>query len=290
MTAGPGEGTSNKGDQSPVLSNTALRVITALIVLPIAVLAGLAGGLFLTILIGLGVALATLEFYMLAQGREAQGSSLVGLPVALAVVLAFHLGQDIIWQGALVLCVLATFVLMTLRHPDDVRRSLWQVGSTLAGVFYIAFPGAFLIGLRALDEGVMWLFVVLTATWGADTFAYLGGRFFGRTKLAPTLSPKKTVEGAVVGVIGGIVPAALLLAQSGHLSGGTWVLIILLPFVAIAGDLFESAIKRFFSVKDSHIAGLDLFPGHGGVLDRMDALIWVSAFTYGYLALTGVAV
>src|SRR5690606_17236083 len=99
--------------------------------------------------------------------------------------------------------------------------------------------------------------------WGSDTFAYLGGRFFGKTKLAPVLSPKKTVEGAIIGIFGGIIPATLVLFLGEQLTTGSFLLVCAGPFAAIGGDLFESALKRYFGVKDSHIAGLNIFPGHG---------------------------
>jgi phosphatidate cytidylyltransferase len=209
--------------------------------------------------------------------------------MTLAVVIAFHFRENALWVAALGIGALVTLILETLRHPNDLRRSLWQVATTLAGVIYVAFPASFLVAIRALPDGFAWLLVMFASTWGTDTFAYFGGRVFGKTKLAPVLSPKKTVEGAIIGIIGGVIPAAVFLMLFGKLSGTTLILIGLAPLVAISGDLFESAIKRFFQVKDSHITGLNIFPGHGGVLDRVDSLIWVSTLFYAYLMLTGAA-
>ena len=97
--------------------------------------------------------------------------------------------------------------------------------------------------------------MILCVTWGTDTFAYIGGRLWGKTKLAPKLSPKKTVEGAIVGAIGGITGALILLAYTHTISPGSLIFVLLAPLVAIAGDLVESALKRFFGVKNSHIDG-----------------------------------
>jgi phosphatidate cytidylyltransferase len=270
-------------------SNLTLRLLTAAIALPIALFAAYTGGWLVATLVGFVAVIGVIEFYILERGRQVQGSSIIGIPMTLAVVLAFFLRQDALWTAALVLGALATFVLEMLRHPRQVRRSLFQVGTTLAGVLYVAFPLGFLIAIRNLPDGWMWSLLVLIITWGTDTFSYLGGRLWGRTKLAPRLSPKKTVEGAIVGVIGGFVVAAIWLRIYDKLSVITLVLIGVCPFVAIIGDLAESAMKRFFQVKDSHIVGLDILPGHGGVLDRIDSLLLVSAFSYLYLQLSGIA-
>ncbi len=289
MSSTSSEQVATQPEKSKGLSNMAVRGLTSLVVMPIAIFLALLGGWPFALLIGLIIALGTLEFHILAEGRQSQGSPLIGVPVALAVALAFYLKNDAIWQVTLVIGVLATFLLSTIRHPRDLRRSLWQVEMTLAGVFYVAFPLSFLISIRALNGGQHWLFAVFGITWGADTFAYLGGRAFGKTKLAPTLSPNKTVEGAVAGVVGGIIPTVLILAQAGFLTLTSLIMVCIGPFIAIVGDLFESALKRFFGVKDSHIAGLTVFPGHGGVLDRVDSLIWVSTLVYLFLVWTDIA-
>ena len=138
----------------------------------------------------------------------------------------------------------------------------WYVG----GLFYALLPALALLWVRergGLDL-LIWTFIV---TWSTDIGAYFAGRSFGKHKLAPTISPKKTVEG----LVGGVVAASLL--------GGAWViarglpmpLLAFAPFFAVAaqgGDLFESALKRRAGLKDSS----NLLPGHGGVMDRLDGL------------------
>jgi phosphatidate cytidylyltransferase len=288
MTTIPGEQPPTRTDKPQAISNLSVRVLTALVTLPIALYAAYVGGLLLTIVVGVVSAVGALEFYVFAQGRQMQGSALLGMPMVIGVVLAFHFQNNALWLLTLALGLAVTFILETLRHPNDLRRTLWQVATTMAGVVYIAFPASFIIVMRAIEpDGLMWLLLVFAATWGTDTFAYLGGRLFGRTKLAPVLSPKKTLEGAVVGILGGIVPCFTILALNHKVSLSTLIVISIAPLVAITGDLFESALKRFFNVKDSHIHGLNLFPGHGGVLDRVDSLLWVSTLFYGYLMLIG---
>lgn len=268
-------------------SNIVQRVVTGLILAPIVLAAVYLGGLAFTILALLMAGLGISEFYILAQNRASQGSTLIGIPTMIALALAFQTGNFILLLAILGIGAVVTFVLETLRHSTDLRRTLFQVGMTVFGVLYVGFPAAALITLRALPNGIVWILLVFCVTWGTDSFAYIGGRLWGKTPLAPTISPKKTLEGAIVGVIGGIIPSLILLSAANLITLGTTTFVFIAPFVAIVGDLFESWLKRFFEVKDSHITGLNLLPGHGGILDRTDALLLVSMFAYVVLMLAG---
>lgn len=269
-------------------ANLRIRLLTASIITPIAVLASLAGG-WLFLLMTLPVmSIGMLEFFVMEKHTSMQGSSLTGIPTGLAIVLGSYLGQDWLWQAAIALGITLTLALEIARHPRQFGLALAQVGTTFCGVVYVAVPAAFLIGLRnAPGDGLTWLFVVFAITWGTDTCGYVVGSIFGKTKLAPLISPNKTVEGAVGGILGGWIPAFCVLAFSGAFQPILIPMVALGPVLAVSGDLFESAMKRFFRVKDSFVAGLNLFPGHGGVLDRIDALVWVTAWVFLYLNLTG---
>ena len=230
-----------------------------------------------------------LEFFVMEKDTATQGSSLTGIPTGVAVVTAFFLQQDWLWQLALALCVILTLLLEFVRHPKQGGRALAQVGTTLCGVIYVAFPAALLVSLRnAPQDGLIWLFVVFAITWGTDTFGYVIGRLFGKKKLAPFISPNKTVEGAIGGILGAWIPAFCLLQVTGALQPILIPMVLLGPVLAVGGDLFESAMKRFFRVKDSYVAGFNVFPGHGGVLDRIDALVWVASWVFLYLHIVGI--
>lgn len=273
--------------QGRLSSNLTQRIVTAMVVLPFVLIAAILGGLPFTLLAGSLACVGVAEFYLLAQNRQVQGSTLVGVPTSAVIMLAFHLQDVTLGIGALIVGTVLTFVVETIRHPNDLRRSLMQVVMTLAGVFYLGIPTGCLIRMRAANDGLVWLLLVFALTWGTDTFAYVGGRLWGKTLLAPQISPKKTLEGAVVGVIGGTVSGLLILLVSQKFTPGLIPLLVIGPFVAILGDLVESWLKRAFGVKDSHIVGLNILPGHGGVLDRVDALILVATFSYVYLHLMG---
>lgn len=270
------------------ISNTTQRILTGLVGGPLVLIAVALGGVPFTAVVMFGALVGVIEFYHLAQNRPSRGSNLIGVPMFLATVLAFHFGETRLLVPILMFGAAATFLLEIVRR-HDLRQCVVQTLMTLAGVFYVGFPAGFLVGLRALPEntGLLWVLLILFVTWGTDSFAYIGGRLWGKTKLAPTLSPKKTREGAVVGVIGGIVPALVLLAATQSFSTAAVVFVVVGPFVAIIGDLFESALKRFFEIKDSHVPGLDILPGHGGILDRIDALLFVTALAYIVYVLLG---
>ena len=260
------------------------RLLTASVVLPMAVLASLAGGILFLIFTLPVMCVGMLEFYVMEKDTRMQGSSMTGIPTGIAVVMGFFLNQDWLWQLALALGVILTLVLEISRQPKEFMRALAQVGTTFCGIVYLAVPTAFLLSLRNIQpNGLMWLFVVYAITWGTDSFAYVAGRVFGKTKLAPLISPNKTVEGAIGGILGAWIPAFGILLISGAFQPILIPMIVAGPFLAVSGDLFESALKRFFSVKDSYVKGLNLFPGHGGVLDRIDALVWVATWVFLYL-------
>ena len=270
-------------------SNLRLRIITASVLLPIAVVASFVGGsLFLFVTLPV-MCIGMLEFYVMEKDTRMQGSSLTGIPAGIAIALGFFFNQDWLWHMAIGACIGLTLLLEIYRRPSDFVPALAQVGTTMCGIAYIAFPTAFLLSLRNLQpDGLMWLFVVFAITWGTDSFAYVVGRIFGKTKLAPLISPNKTVEGAIGGILGAWIPAFGILIIAGGFEPILIPMIVVGPFLAVGGDLFESALKRFFKVKDSYVRGLNLFPGHGGVLDRIDALLWVATWVFLYLLIVGI--
>lgn len=178
-------------------------------------------------------------------------------------------------QGGYVLAVLVAAIATLMFYEWTRMTKGWGAGWYVGGFIYALLPALALLWIRERDTHglalLIWTFIV---TWSTDIGAYFAGRSFGRHKLAPTLSPNKTVEG----LAGGVVAATLL--------GGAWViamdlrpaLLFLAPIFAVfaqAGDLFESGMKRRAGVKDSGT----LLPGHGGALDRLDGLVPVAVLT-----------
>lgn len=260
-------------------SNLTQRILTIVILGPLALLLVVAGDWIFAAGVIAIAAIGVIEFYLLAHDRPAQGSTVIGLPAVIAVGLVYQLRQAQWALPILALALLLTILYKTFSH-HDLNRPVMQGLTTALGILYIGFPTGFLISIRGMPDGFIWILMILTLTWGSDIFAYIGGRLFGRHPLAPTISPKKTVEGAIVGYFGGFIPSFILLVVVSQLSLATLLIILLGPIVAILGDLLESWMKRRFGAKDSHVRGLNIFPGHGGVLDRVDALIAVTTFCY----------
>jgi phosphatidate cytidylyltransferase len=158
-----------------------------------------------------------------------------------------------------------------------LHRLLW----TLLGGFYVGFLVPHWVLLFHQPNGRAWVFFVMLIVMSGDSAAYFVGRRFGKTKLAPEISPGKTIEGAIAYLIGGIL---IGLIGAGYLftdvsPGEALALSAVLAILGQVGDFFESWIKRVCAVKDSG----GLLPGHGGVLDRLDSLIFPAVFTTTYL-------
>jgi phosphatidate cytidylyltransferase len=271
----------------PRPTNLGQRILTSLIVLPFVLVAIVLGEWAFVALIVCGGLFASLEFYALQHGRPDQGVAIVGVPCVIGLALAFYLRAPALGLAMAGAALIVSFLVSLLRHRGAIVRAARQTGMTAAGLVYVGLPCGFLLELRHWPHGLVWMLVVLALTWGSDTFAYIGGRLWGRTPLAPTLSPKKTREGAIAGYFGGLAPALIILAANGLLSPLAALLCAVGPLVAIAGDLCESALKRHYGAKDSHVPGLDVLPGHGGVLDRVDALLFVTAWVYLCVVVAG---
>jgi phosphatidate cytidylyltransferase len=198
---------------------------------------------------------------------------LAGMAFALAVVS----GRPESLSLALAV-VLAGGLLLSLLDPD-MPGAAGRLGNALVASLYVGFLLPHVIGLRLLENGDRWVFFAVAGAMGADTGGYFAGRFFGRTKLFPRVSPNKTVEGAVGAVLGSVVLGffALAVFPAPGLDAKTTVLLALvIAVLAQAGDLIESMLKRAYGTKDSGW----IFPGHGGVLDRIDSLVLPFVFTY----------
>jgi phosphatidate cytidylyltransferase len=269
------------------LSNLFVRFITGIVVIPIIFIIVLVAGWPFTAAVGFLMFVGILEFYFMERGRGLQNNGIMGALAAIAVLLSAHFNEPLYWQIAVLVIIVTTFILEFARGRI-FKDSFSRIATTVGGIFYIAFPSAFLISIRQVEpHGLHWIFAVIYSTWGTDTLAYLVGNIIGKTPLAPTLSPKKTWEGAIGGIFFGAILPMFVLAQVDELNAGSMLLLCIAPFAATLGDLFESGVKRFFGVKDSHIPGFDIFPGHGGVLDRMDSVIWVATVFYIYLVWAG---
>jgi phosphatidate cytidylyltransferase len=260
-----------------------LAVIILLIPLSVWVIV-LGGPVFNLILIGAFV-LAAREYVRMfrASGHRPAGPLLLtGAPLLLAVR-AFPLVE---FGVVLTLMMIAALAWHLIDYERGAPASATDFVITLGGIIYLGWMGSYFVAVRALPDGFWWTALIIGAVWIVDSAAYIVGRAFGRHKLAPRLSPRKTWEGMAGGVVGGALgtallgwvwgfgagPGSLVSWQTGALLGA------LAGMVGPLGDLGISMLKRETGVKDSGA----VFAGHGGVLDRIDS--WLVAVPVGYYA------
>ena len=262
------------------MSNFISRLLVALVGLPVVLGLAWLGGWWLFGLLTLAGVVAVHEFVQMARPlRPLAPAAYAG--VVLALVGARTGGVVWMLAGFLATFVLA-FGLNALARTKAPATA--AVGSTVLSAAWIGFGlGHILLLRRMQDEPRLLALTVLLTVWAADTLAYLGGRLLGRHKLAPRLSPGKTWEGLAVGSLAGIFVSFVALYEARRHYLDVWqavVLGVVVVLAAAAGDLFESGIKRDMEVKDTG----NLLGGHGGVLDRIDGLLFAGTAAF-YLVL-----
>ena len=279
------------------------RVLVAAVGIPVAFLLIHLGGWYLAGLMALAAALGVNEFFVLASARGGQPLRWLGVPAASALVLLAGVEPDFVVWGDRALALLLILGLLTFcgvifRLGID-ESPLLSVSATVLGVLYTGGTLSFAVLLRGLPEaqgamathpweGTLLVLLPLTVTWVGDAVAYFIGKKLGKRRLAPRISPGKTVAGAVAGLIGAPAMGALMgvFLQDlpnfpvSPLAGGAMGLV--LGVATQLGDLAESVLKREAGVKDSGT----LLPGHGGALDRLDALFFTVPLAYGLILLT----
>ena len=256
------------------------RLISAAIGIPLIVLIVWLGGAVLAAVVAIAVFVAVIE---IAAARDVAGTPfaiLTGLLGSLIPLAALEGGDWFTGSIVAVILITSTAFIFSPQPRHAVEGWLWGVATAL---YFGALAGHFVL-LRELEDGRDWLFFALITVWVADTGAYAVGRWVGSHKLAPAISPGKTIEGALGQVLTGVIAVfaidailGLDLALEHRIALG-----LLLPAVALAGDLAESAIKRALDIKDSSA----IVPGHGGIADRLDSLLFAVPVLYYYLSFT----
>jgi len=266
------------------------RILFALVGAPLTVGLIYAGGWIFTAALGAVAAIGAWELFRMAREAGAEPLDMAGISLAAIIPLLVHASYLGVYRVTLTDAVLVLLALLAsviwLRGVS--RKPLVAFSVTLAGIMYPALV-TYMYPLRYHDyavgalAGTVLVMFPIAVTWATDTGAYAFGRMFGRHKLIPSVSPSKTVEGALGGLVLSIVGTwayvLLLLKPFAHLSltfSGIVVLALVIGIVGQVGDLAESLLKRDAGVKDSS----KLLPGHGGILDRFDSLLFVLPVAY----------
>jgi len=237
-------------------------------------------GIFFLFLIALIIGLY--EFYNILIPKASPVTRIWGITCASLIYASAFLGDESSILGLIFLTVMGTFAWKIVSKEDHVE-SFKQFSILTTSYVYLALGLSFFPLAAAQENGVYWVLLIYVATWAADSSAYLIGRTWGKTKIAPNLSPGKSLEGTVGSVLGCILAVLLvkftLLSEIRMVDG--LILGFLLAVVGAVGDLMESLIKRAGSVKNSG----NIILGHGGVLDRLDSLVVNAPAVYFYLVL-----
>lgn len=270
-----------------------LRILSAVIGVPVLLLIAIIGGGWYVAAVTIGAMVATYEIMAMLRGAGFRPL----LPLSLGLTAALVLDTLVVDAGFLP-AILITSVLIGLCQMmvrTDFSGALVDWALTLAPSIYIGGAMHYFVTLRSLPDGLFWILTALIGTWICDIAAFFVGRRWGNVRLAPKISPGKSVEGA----IGGLVGAALAVIALGPALG--WVfataglgpvpsagvlrlagLGLVIGFCAIIGDLMESFIKRQCNAKDSS----QMIPGHGGVLDRIDSVLLAVVGAYFFVVTT----
>jgi len=258
------------------LSNFWSRILVAAVGLPLVLGMLWLGGWWFFGLLAVAACIGVHEFVTTARPLRPLAPAVYG-GVLLALVGARSGGVAWLLGG-----FLATFVFAFVLHVLSSTRAptTAAVGSTILGSAWIGPGLGFLLLLREMhDHGRLIAFTVVLTAWAAATFAYFGGRLVGRHKLAPRLSPGKSWEGLLIGAFAGVFVAFIALYDTRNEYLSIWqavVLGVVLVLAELIGDLFESALKRDLEVKDTG----RLLGGHGGMLDRIDGLLFAAPAAY----------
>ncbi len=255
------------------------RILSAVAGIPIMLFSFWYGGLPLAAVVLVLVILGILEMNRLWCKMDVH----IWLPLAVTAgvlyVIAAGAGNRYFEAAVLFFAVTAAIVYMIVVYPSFTVTDL---AATVFTSLYAGWLLTHLIGIRHLSDGFHYVLLVLACTWSTDTFAYFVGINIGKRKLAPVVSPNKSVEGSLGGVAGSIIAAVIAGILGSRMPLIHYVIIgVLIGVVGQVGDLAESALKRMAGVKDSG----RIIPGHGGVLDRFDSLYLTAPAVYYYLRL-----
>jgi len=261
------------------------RVITGVVGVPLVILAIWFGDPWpwFSLLIAAAALAGTYEFYHMANFDRREPLLYLGVLYSLALVLSPHYRNPDVLPILITTTMLVSLIYLLCRPAREKAFHKWAW--TIVGALYVGWMLSYWLGLRGLGDGRSWIYLAILTTFANDTGAFFIGRATGKHKLAPTISEGKTREGAIGGLICAVLGALIIATVLNLISPFDfkyWQIILvglIIGLFAQLGDLAESLLKRNMGVKESG----NLLPGHGGILDRFDSLIFVGAVVYYYV-------
>lgn len=268
-----------------MLSSQVKRIFSAVVFLPLFILLVIKGSpvgfcalAAVVAILGLG------EFFKLKKEGLPGRLRIFGYFWGLLIILSAYIGGVPLTAASFAGGFIISF-LIRLKTGTELENALDELGFLVFGVTYVAFFTSYLVHIMGADNGPLWLLLLFTITWGGDTAAYYTGMNLGRRKLYPEISPKKSVEGFLGGFAGGMLASLLFKALFFAVPSLFDSLLIAagIGIIGPLGDLCESMLKRSSGVKDSG----GVIPGHGGILDRLDSVLFSAPFLYYFIGMRG---
>jgi phosphatidate cytidylyltransferase len=255
------------------------RIISAAIGLPIFIIAIWFGNPWFTVVMAIIAILGSIEFYRITSHNRIRPIAYFGIVITLILIVSPYypgfITKPLILTGAILISLI--WILFQSQKEGGFNNWVWII----AGILYLGWTLSYWPELRSIEHGREWILWSMLAVMASDTSAFFIGKKWGKHYIAPTMSPKKTWEGSVGGLLGSII-VSVILGILFSLPLNYWTLALLGCIISISaqlGDLIESLLKRNTGVKDSG----KLVPGHGGILDRIDSFVFTGAVIYYFV-------
>ena len=264
--------------------NFIARYLTILIGAPLVILLFIyANQLVINIFVSIVSIITLREYYeCFKRTGKAKPTQWVGYLNCILITILQFVDKEKLYAAMLIVLAMSMLILFIEQIITGGKKTIVDIMVTIFGIAYVPFLLVFFTLLRAKQPmGLIYIAYIFTSAWGSDTFAYLIGKKFGKHKLTP-ISPKKTVEGAIGGIVGALLFSLIYTIGMNNLMNLSInylhiaIVIFVLAIIGEIGDLAASGIKRYCGIKDFS----DLLPGHGGMLDRIDSLLLITPFAY----------
>jgi len=260
------------------------RLLTGIVALPILIyIIGFGPrALFYSVLFAATI-ISLMEFYKITASNLSTFVKFSIYCLTFLLFLVIYQRQILLAQLVIALFAFVPMSLFMFTRSSSVKQSTTDIGKVVIGPIYIAIPLSMILHIDRYypETGDTWIFFLLVVIFASDTGAFYCGKLFGKHKLYETISPGKTWEGAIGGVIFSVIAALwfLHLLPQYRITPGMLALVVALSVTGQIGDLVESMLKRNYGIKDSGT----ILPGHGGILDRIDGLLFAIPVLFGYL-------